>query len=947
MEKIDYKDTLNLPRTEFAMKARLSESEPERLREWEATGLYEQIMRAGAGREKFILHDGPPYANGHIHMGHALNKILKDIIVKNAFMSGFSADYVPGWDCHGLPIELQVEKELKKEKIEFSKSEIRRRCRRYAEKFVAIQRDEFKRLGIFGQWDSPYLTMNYTYQAAIMEELGKFHENGLIYKGKKPVHWCASCRTALAEAEVEHGDKTSPSVYVAFPVDKEELEKRLSIKISDKKAAVIIWTTTPWTLPANLAVAIHPDLDYVLASFNGASYIFAEGLLESLAGAIGLEKEDIRIIKKFRHNDISGLKARHPFIDRDSPILPGSHVTLEAGTGCVHTAPGHGQDDYELGLQHGLDVYAPVDDGGKFTDEVPEFTGQFVFKANKGVIELLEERGALLATEEIRHSYPHCWRCKRPVIFRATEQWFVSMEAGDLRGKALRAIDNKIEWIPAWGRERIHKMIENRPDWCLSRQRVWGVPIPAVRCTECEKSFLDEGLITGLAAAFEDEGADIWYERELRELPKGTGLRCPECGGTELKKEEDILDVWFDSGVSYAAVLEGRTNLKFPADLYLEGSDQHRGWFHSSLLTSIGTRNEPPYRAALTHGFVVDGKGKKMSKTQGNVIAPESIIKKYGAEVLRLWVAAEDYRDDIRVSEEILRRLSEGYRRIRNTFRYILGNLYDFDPEKDSVPYRDLGELERLTLHKLFELNKGVGDAYKNYEFHKIYHSVHNYCAVDLSALYLDAIKDRLYTSKPASQERRAAQTTIYYVLDHLLRLMAPILVFTTEEAWQSLPGVREKSVHLAAMPALPEQWEDDKLTKEWKLLLEIKDEISKALEGARKAKLIGHPLDARVIIKHSEQFKDVLEAKGKYLKEILVVSLVEVSGTEGAGGTEGLNEKGDRFTFISKDLPGIEVAVKKAAGEKCERCWNYSESVGGDKKAPRICERCSKALEG
>ncbi len=943
MEKIEYKDTLNLPKTEFQMKARLSETEAERLREWEKKGLYEQIMAAGAGREKFILHDGPPYANGHIHMGHALNKILKDIIVKNAFMSGFSADYVPGWDCHGLPIELQVEKELKKEKAEFSKIAVRKRCRSYAKRFVGIQRDEFRRLGVFGKWDEPYLTMNFSYQAAIMRELGKFQEEGLIYKGKKPVHWCASCRTALAEAEVEHAEKTSPSVYVAFPVDKEELEKRLNVKIADKKTAIIIWTTTPWTIPANLAVAIHPDLDYVLVSAKETSYIFAEGLMESMTEVMGL---DFKIIKKFRYKDIEGMKARHPFIERDSPILPGTHVTLEAGTGCVHTAPGHGQDDYALGLQYGLEVYAPVDDGGKFTEDVPEFTGQFVFKANKGIIELMEKNGSLLKTEDIRHSYPHCWRCKRPVIFRATEQWFVSMEAGELREKALRAIEGDIEWIPAWGKERIYKMIENRPDWCLSRQRVWGVPIPAIRCLDCEESFLDKGLIKGLAEAFESKGADIWYELDISDLPGGEGLRCPKCKGKALKKEEDILDVWFDSGVSYAAVLEKRENLEFPASLYLEGSDQHRGWFHSSLLTSIGTRGAPPYKAALTHGFVVDGKGKKMSKTQGNVIAPESIIKRYGAEVLRLWVAAEDYRDDIRISEEILKRLSEGYRRIRNTFRYILGNLSDFVPERDNVPYEGLEELDRLTLQRLALLNSSVKPAYKKYEFHKVYHSVHNFCAVDLSAFYLDAIKDRLYTAKAGSRERRAAQTTIYHVLDHLLRLFAPVLVFTTEEAWQLMPGEREESVHLAAMPKVPENWADANLASRWKELLEIKTEVSKALEGARKEKLIGHPLDAVVIITYPHGIEEILKGREEALKEALVVSAVEMRCAPEREKKEEQVLKEQTFTLDSTIISGLSIDVKKASGTKCERCWHYSTSVGENNSAPTICARCSAALE-
>ncbi|MFQ5354586.1 MAG: isoleucine--tRNA ligase, partial [Thermodesulfobacteriota bacterium] len=695
--------------------------------------------------------------------------------------------------------------------------------------------------------------------------------------------------------------------------------------------SIVIWTTTPWTLPANLAIAMHPDLDYVLASFGGASYIFAEGLLESVAGALCVEEDKIKIIKKFRHADIEGLKAAHPFIERDSPILPGSHVTLEAGTGCVHIAPGHGQDDYVLGLSYGLDAYAPVDDYGKFTQDVPEFTGQFVFKANGGIIELLEERGALLGREDIRHSYPHCWRCKRPVIFRATAQWFVSMEAEGLREKTLKAINEDIEWVPAWGRERIYKMIENRPDWCLSRQRTWGVPIPALKCLGCEESFLDKGLISGLSEAFETEGADIWFERELADLPGGKGLKCPHCGGAELKKEEDILDVWFDSGVSFAAVLERREELCFPAGMYLEGSDQHRGWFHSSLLTSMGTRGVPPYKSVLTHGFVVDGRGKKMSKTEGNVIAPESIIKKYGAEVLRLWVAAEDYRDDIRVSEEILKRLSEAYRRVRNTFRYILGNLYDFEPGKDILAYEELGELDRLTLHRLAVLNRDVRRAYEKFEFHKVYHFVHNFCAVDLSSFYLDAVKDRLYTARPDSRERRGAQTTIYHVLDHLLRLFAPVLVFTTEEAWQLMPGRAEKSVHLSAMPGDRAEWLNSGLEKKWEKLLEVKTEASKALEGARKAKLIGHPLDARVTIMYPPGLENILQGSEAALKEALVVSMVELGGLCADEAQEETAADNDVFTLGSTLLTGLIVTVQKAGGSKCERCWHYSTSVGED----------------
>jgi len=936
---MDYKATLNLPKTDFQMKAELQKKEPEMLKSWEDSGLYERIMAEGAARAKYTLHDGPPYANGNIHIGHALNKILKDFIVKSRFMAGYSTDYVPGWDCHGLPIELQVEKELGQKKRDLTKVEIRKRCRAYAEKFVNIQREDFKRLGVFGQWDEPYLTMNFGYQASILRELGKIAAKGLVYKGKKPVHWCYSCGTALAEAEVEYYDKTSPSVYVKFAVDPKVLEKRLpGLDLGGKPAFIVIWTTTPWTLPANLAIAIHPDFEYSVVEGDKEAYMVSTNLLaEGLGKKLGWDPAVYKTVRKFHYSDIEGLKARHPFIDRDSIIIPGEHVTLEAGTGCVHIAPGHGGDDYDLGLKWGLDIYTPVDAGGAFTKDVPEFAGQFVFKANAGIIELLKTKGALLLKEDITHSYPHCWRCKSPIIFRATEQWFVSMEAGDLRKKALEAIDGKVRWVPSWGRDRIYNMVLNRPDWCISRQRAWGVPIPALHCSSCGKSFLDKAVIEKLAGAVEKEGADIWFEKKLDELMP-EGAKCPGCGGNKLEKEEDILDVWFDSGVSFAAVLEKRSNLKFPADLYLEGSDQHRGWFHSSLLASIGTRDVPPYNAVLTHGFVVDGEGRKMSKSIGNVIAPQSVISKYGAEVLRLWVAAEDYREDVRISEEILKRLSESYRRIRNTFRYILGNLYDFDPEKDSVPYKDLEELDRLTLHRLMKLTEKIRNSYDTFEFHTIYHSVHNFCTVDLSAFYLDILKDRLYTYSSKSTGRRAAQTTIHNVLDHLVRLLAPVLVFTTDEAWSFMPGKKSGSIHLAAMPDVNKDWLDEGLEKKWDTILSVKAEASKALEAARQQKVIGHPLDALVTIFPTQELVSLLKEEEEALEEVLIVSDLRVSTGSGtpAGGV----------LFESKEVPGLKITVEAAGGGKCERCWHFSPFVGKSAEHPTICGRCVEALK-
>ncbi len=890
---MDYKDTLNLPQTDLQMKANLPRREPEMIKQWEETELYTKIKAAGKGRTTFTLHDGPPYANGNIHIGHALNKVLKDIVLKSRFMSGYGVDYVPGWDCHGLPIELQVEKNLGKKKEGLSKVDIRKECRDYAAKFVDIQRDDFKRLGIFGSWDEPYLTMNFGYQAAILKELARVSSEGLIYKGKKPVHWCASCRTALAEAEVEHADKTSPTVFVKFRVTEAAGNEKL------KDAYFVIWTTTPWTLPANMAIAVHPDLEYNLVKTPAGNLILNKELTAACMESFGYGKGDYEITNNiWKGSELKGIVCDHPFIDRTSTVFNAEFVTTEAGTGCVHIAPGHGQDDYELGLANGLDVYAPVDNGGKFTAEFPEFQGQFVFKANAGIIELLKEKDALISEATLSHSYPHCWRCKRPVIFRATAQWFISMK--ELRGKALNAIGD-VKWIPTWGEQRIRAMVESRPDWCLSRQRAWGVPIPALSCKACSTSFLDQELMEKLAKDFEKEGADIWFAKELSELlPDGT--KCPDCDGTDFEKEDDILDVWFDSGVSFAAVLEARASLSSPADLYLEGSDQHRGWFQSALLTSVATRKAPPYKAVLTHGFVVDGKGKKMSKSTGNVVAPQKIIDKYGVEVLRLWVSSEDYRNDLRISDEIIKRLSEAYRRIRNTFRFILGNISDFDPETQSVDYKDLSELDRLTLHRLTKLTERVRKAYDDYEFHAIFHSVHNFCNQELSSFYLDILKDRLYTSGKDSPLRRSAQTVIHQVLDHLLRLMAPVLVFTTDEAWKLMPATKVESVHLSELPEPNADWVDDELEERFKMLLEIKGEASKALEAARRDKTIGHPLDAKVIIAATEftdEDRQTLKNSETLFKKMLIVSALEIKDS-----VEGED------VFVSEDIKGLKVLV-------------------------------------
>ncbi len=921
---MDYKDTLNLPRTSFPMKASLSKKEPEMLAKWVEMRLYEKLREQSKGRPRFILHDGPPYANGNIHLGTALNKILKDMIIKSRQMSGFDAPYVPGWDCHGLPIEHQVDKELGEKKRTMSKVEIRRHCRKYAEKFIDIQREEFKRLGVLGEWDNPYLTMSYDYEASIARELGRFFAEGGVVRSKKPIYWCSSCQTALAEAEVEYHDHVSPSIYVKFPLRDESAGK--FPELSGKTVYVLIWTTTPWTIPANLAITLHPDFEYAAVEIDGEVWLLAEGLVENCMKAFGVES--FNILKTFAASELKGLSARHPFLDRDSVIVLGNHVTLDTGTGCVHTAPGHGREDYDMALEYGLDVYSPIDDTGRFTKDVPFFAGQFVFDANKAVSEKLKEEGRLIVEKKISHSYPHCWRCKKPVIFRATEQWFISMEENDLRNKALDWIE-RVEWIPSWGRDRIHNMIANRPDWCISRQRSWGVPISVFSCKECGKLLASQELFDRIVSLFEKEGADCWFDLPAEELmPPGTV--CSGCGSKEFKKETDILDVWFDSGVSHAAVLERRPYLSSPADLYLEGSDQHRGWFHSSLLTSVGVRNRAPYKSVLTHGFVVDGQGHKMSKSLGNVIAPEEIIRQYGAEILRLWVSAEDYRDDIRISPDILKRLSEAYRRIRNTCRFLLGNLHDFDPAAHAVPYGEMDELDRFALHQLQDLIQKIRTAYERYEFHRIYHALHNYCVVDLSAFYLDILKDRLYISATESAARRSAQTALYSILTTLLKLMAPILSFTAEEAWQHLPHRPGETIHTELFPDVDASLLDESLNKRWQTILALKSDVSRALEGARQSKVIGHPLDARVTLALPEDLKETFSGQEELLRSVFIVSQTAFASV------------GDLTNPVDGvELPELKIMVEAASGEKCERCWVYTEAVGRFSDHPTICDRC------
>ncbi len=927
---MEYKDTLNLPRTNFPMRANLPVREPARVEQWEQTGLYQRILDRRAAAPLFLLHDGPPYANGEIHLGHALNKVLKDIVLKFKSLSGYRAPYRPGWDCHGLPIELQVEKKLgRAKKAELGVVEVRRRCQDYARRFVGVQREDFRRLGVLGDWDRPYLTMDRDFEAREARELAAVIAAGSLYRGRKPVHWCASCRTALAEAEVDYDNHRSLSVFVAFRVC--EPNTGVLAQYADRAPEVVIWTTTPWTLPANLAIALHPAYRYALVECGERTFIVAEAMLDAVGDGPGLRQRLGlgQVLASFCGEELAGLRAQHPWIDRDSLLIVGDHVTLEAGTGCVHTAPGHGQDDYVVGQRYGLDTYAPVDAAGCFTEEVEGLAGRRVFDADSDIVELLDSRGALLASEEIDHSYPHCWRCKRPIIFRATDQWFISMEAGDLRQRSLAWID-QTTWIPEWGRERIRGMISGRPDWCLSRQRTWGVPLIALRCCGCDQSVTSEKLVLHVAELFESEGSDAWFERSVDDLLP-PGFVCPHCEGTRFERERDIVDVWFDSGVSFATVVEAEHGSDTIADLYLEGSDQHRGWFHSALLTSVITRDRAPYKAVLTHGFVLDGDGRKMSKSLGNTIVPQKIIKQYGADILRLWVASEDYRDDMRVSPEILKRLADSYRRVRNTARNLLGNIADFDPSGDTVAVADMVELDRWILGRLHSFIERCREAYERYEFHVVYHALNNFCSVDLSSLYFDIVKDRLYCCGRDSRERRSAQTAMYEILSALTRVIAPIMPFTSEEIWEAIPlhdghaAGEQPSVFLGDFPQPQPQWLDQALARRWDRIWEIRAEVTKALEARRKSGEIGHSLDARVVISVGGGDAELLESVGEdALASLYIVSQVELTGI---------------------DSDTLDVAVLVPLGSKCSRCWNYAESVGGHADHPEICDRCHAAV--
>jgi isoleucyl-tRNA synthetase len=933
---LELKTTLNLPKTEFSMKANLPQNEPKWLERWEKMGIYGKIRDSRKGRDHYVLHDGPPYANGPIHEGHALNKCLKDFVVKSRNMAGFDSPYVPGWDCHGLPIEIKVDESLGRKKLEMAPLDVRKACRKYAEKYLDLQREQFKRLGIFGRWNQPYSTMDPHYESVIVRTLFEFMDSGAVYKGLRPVYWCIHDKTALAEAEVEYSPRTSPSIWVKYRLTSDPA--KIDPRLAGRNVSTIIWTTTPWTLPASMAVAFHPELEYVALEHAGEVYIVADALAKqtiekcSLSGAME--------VARFPGSRMEYATFAHPFLERQILGVLATYVTTEQGTGAVHTAPSHGADDFYTGAKYKLDQTTNVDEAGRFLQGLPEYQGKRVFEANHDIVELLEARHVLMASEKIEHSYPHCWRCHNPVIFRATEQWFISMEAptggSTLRQKALEEI-KKVKWVPAWGEERIANMIATRPDWCISRQRVWGVPIAVFFCEGCGKLLQAKEAQKAVVELFAHEGADSWYRLEAREiLPAGT--KCPGCGGTGFRKETDIIDVWFESGCSHAAVLGHEPDLPWPGDLYLEGGDQYRGWFHSSLLCAVGTRGQSPYRSVATNGWTLDPQGRATSKSLGNGIDPVDIAKRLGGEIVRLWVASVDFQEDVTVSEGLMQRVAENYRKFRNTFKYILGNLYDFNPEQHTVKFEDMLALDQYMLLRAEEVSERVRGWYGSFEFHRVYHQLHDFCAVELSSVYFDVLKDRLYTSAPNSHARRSAQTAIWRIGEALVRLLAPVMSFTAEEVWSFLPQIsgRPESVHLAYFPEasditgrVPDQGQGQNLRAEFDSLMAVRDEALKALETARQEKLIGSALEATVTIYAPESLYKLLERHRQELRFLLIVSGVEIAHATGGNGNAPLR-----------------VEVSKAPGKKCERCWNYSVHVGEDQRYPSVCERCLAALK-
>jgi len=934
---VDLKSTLNLPRTAFPMKANLPQNEPKQLAEWEEKKLYQRIQQARAGAPSYVLHDGPPYPTGTIHLGTGLNKILKDMVVKSKTMAGFRAPYVPGWDCHGLPIETKVEKELGGKKGSVQPGEFRRMCREFALRYVDQHRRDFKRLGVLGQWEDPYLTMSPQYEATIADAFVTFLEKGYVYRGFKPVYWCIVDSTALAEAEVEYEDHTSPSIWVKFAVVPGAAAEKLGAGVS-----AVIWTTTPWTLPHNRALALHPDFDYVVAESSAGALLLAADLVGPALDALKLEAKSVR--GPWKGKDLSELKFRHPFLDLTVPAVLADYVTLDQGTGIVHTAPGHGVEDFQTGQKYGIEAYAPIDDHGRYLEGLPEYKGKTVFEANPIIVTLLRERGALLGEQKLSHSYPHCWRCHNPVIFRATEQWFIDLDAAGRDGRSIRAraLDEieKVKWTPEWGAERMRSMIADRPDWCVSRQRFWGVPLVILYCAKCGKQFDDYAALHALVGRwFAQEGADAWFTHAAEELlPAGT--RC-SCGASSWRKETDILDVWFDSGSSHLAVLDrldaGGQKLPWPADMYLEGPDQFRGWFHSSLLVGVAVRNGSPYRHVLTYGWAVDEKDVPMSKSLGNAVLPAEMSEQWGADLLRLWVNSQAYTSDFRMSNNVMTQLSEAYRKLRNTFRFALGNLAGFDPVRDGVPDADLEELDRWMLTRTAALVRDCRKWYDAFEFHRVYHALYDFAVVDLSAFYFDVLKDRLYTFAPRNRARRSAQTAVYRIADALLRLAAPILSFTAEEIWKHFPHAAgdPDSVHLALFPAAEELGAplDSAKAANWERLLVVRTEVLRALETARNAKTISGALEAKVVLSAAKDLAPLLEQYISWLPALFIVSQVELAAAAPADAQK------------SESLPGFSAAVQRAGGAKCERCWNYSTHVGENADYPTVCERCVKAL--
>ena len=933
---LDLKSTLNLPKTEFPMKANLPQREPQRLQQWEHSRLYERIRETHKGQPIYVLHDGPPYANGPIHLGTAMNKTLKDFIVKSRTMSGYDAPYVPGWDCHGLPIEIKVDDDLGRKKLEMDPMQVRDACRRYAETYLELQRSQFKRLGVFGRWDDPYSTMTPQYESVVIEAFYAFYERNMVYKGLKSVYWCVHDKTALAEAEVEYKMRSSPSVWVRYPLtsDPGKIDGALAKK---RNVATIIWTTTPWTLPASMAVTFAPNAEYVALETGEWIYIVAKELAQQTIEKCSLG--DAKEIATFPGSKLEYATFAHPFLDRTVLGVLGDYVTMDTGTGAVHTAPAHGADDFQTGMKYGIDLTCNVDDAGILRNGLPEYNGQQVFKANPLIVELLKSRGVLLGFEKIEHSYPHCWRCHNPIIFRATEQWFISMEGklpgGTLRSRALEEIA-KVKWDPAWGEERISNMIATRPDWCISRQRIWGVPIAVFQCEGCNEFLNDKATNRAVVELFAREGADAWYKRPAEEILPA-GVKCAKCGSSKFRKEMDIIDVWFESGSSHAAVLGHEPGMPWPADLYLEGGDQYRGWFHSSLLCAVGSKGSSPYRSVATNGWTLDPQGRAMHKSLGNAVDPVEITDKLGAEIVRLWVASVDFREDVMASDELMQRIAESYRKIRNTFRYILGNLDGFDPQLDRVAFAEMDPLDQYILLRAAEVTSDVRGHYDTFTFHKASQRLKDFCIVDLSAIYFDVLKDRLYTSAPKSHARRSAQTALWRLGNALVRLMAPIMSFTSDEMWEFLPKVAgsPESVHLTLFPDAhdltgdaPQNFDPAAHIAEWSKLLGIRDEALKALETARADKQIGGSLEAQLHLSAAEPLYSLLDRHRDQLRYLFIVSDVLL----------------DKAATTNGDT-GLQIKVNKAPGAKCERCWNYSIHVGEGKTYPTVCERCSAVL--